>query len=128
MSETTAKDARDVGDKAAAFFTAAAEQVRTPLLAALGAGDLAASAISDALGKAKDKVKEGASAAQKELPADFSELKEKLDPAELRKLLDSFSDAALNLYHYLADHGEETLDKLRSKQEAAKAEEPTAAE
>jgi heparin binding hemagglutinin HbhA len=94
----------------------AVEQVRTPLLAALGAGDLAAKAVLDAVSKAKD----NADAARKELPTDVSSLREKLDPAELRKLVDEYTDAALKLYRKLAAQGEETLDKFRAQPQVKK--------
>jgi heparin binding hemagglutinin HbhA len=94
----------------------AVEQVRTPLLAALGAGDLAAKAVLDAVSKAK----ENADAARKELPTDVTSLREKLDPAELRKLVDEYTDAALKLYRKLAAQGEETLDKFRAQPQVKK--------
>jgi heparin binding hemagglutinin HbhA len=101
----------------------AVEQVRTPLLAALGAGDLAAKAVLDAVGKAKDGVTERAEAARRtaqDLPTDVSSLREKLDPAELRKAVDEYTDAALKLYRKLADQGEEALDKLRTQPQVKK--------
>jgi len=94
----------------------AVEQVRTPLLAALGAGDLAAKAVLDAVSKAKD----NADAARKDLPTDVNSLREKLDPAELRKLVDEYTDAALKLYRKLAAQGEETLDKFRTQPQVKK--------
>jgi heparin binding hemagglutinin HbhA len=101
----------------------AVDQVRTPLLAALGAGDLAAKAVLEAVGKAKDGVTERAEAARKtaqELPTDVTSLREKLDPAELRKVVEEYTDAALKLYRKLADQGEEALDKLRAQPQVKK--------
>src|SRR4051794_40165213 len=94
----------------------AVEQVRTPLLAALGAGDLAAKAVLDAVTRAK----ENADAARKELPTDVTSLREKLDPSELRKLVDEYTDAAVKLYRKLAAQGEETFDKLRTQPQVKK--------
>ncbi len=54
---------------------------------------------------------EAARTAVDELPG----LREKLDPSELRKLVDTYTTAAANLYSYLAEHGEETLEKLREQ-------------
>src|SRR5438105_181286 len=54
-------------------------------------------------------------------PTERGVLREKLDPSELRKLLDTYTTAAANLYSYLAEHGEETLDKLRSQPQVKKA-------
>ncbi|MFC0439561.1 hypothetical protein [Kutzneria buriramensis] len=110
----TTEDVRKAGEQAAATFAALLEQAKTPLLAALGAGDLAGKALSDALTKARTQVNERAEAARTavdELPG----LREKLDPSELRKLLDTYTTAASNLYTYLAEHGEETLEKLREQ-------------
>ncbi|MEV4311950.1 hypothetical protein [Actinocrispum sp. NPDC049592] len=101
----------------------AVEQVRTPLLAALGAGDLAAKAVLDAVSKAREGVTERAEAARKtaqELPTDVSSLREKLDPAELRKVVDEYTDAALKLYRKLAEQGEEALDKFRAQPQVKK--------
>ncbi|TCO65182.1 hypothetical protein [Actinocrispum wychmicini] len=98
----------------------AVEQVRTPLLAALGAGDLAAKAVLDAVTKAKDNVTERAEAARKEIPTDVTSLRGKLDPAELRKLVDEYTDAALKLYRKLAEQGEEALDKFRAQPQVKK--------
>jgi heparin binding hemagglutinin HbhA len=101
----------------------AVEQVRNPLLAALGAGDLAAKAVLDAVSKAKDGVTERTEAARsaaQDLPADLATLREKLDPAELRKVVDEYTDAALKLYRKLVDQGEEALDKLRAQPQVKK--------
>ncbi|MBV8933354.1 MAG: hypothetical protein JOZ47_10500 [Kutzneria sp.] len=109
---------RTAGEQATAAVNAVLEQVRTPLLAALGAGDLAGKAVADALNKAKLQVNERAEAAKAavdDLPSDLGGLREKLDPSELRKLLDVYTEAAANLYGYLAEHGKETLDKLRAQ-------------
>ncbi|AXB46614.1 hypothetical protein [Amycolatopsis albispora] len=96
----------------------ALEQVRTPLLAALGAGNLAAEAVAEAVNKAKARVTEGSETARKnieELPADVESLRGKLDPAELRKLIDEYTDAALKLYHKLAESGEQAWDRFAAQ-------------
>lgn len=98
----------------------AVEQVRTPLLAALGAGDLAAKAVLDAVSKARENVTERTEAVRKEIPTDVTSLREKLDPAELRKLVDEYTDAALKLYRKLAEQGEEAFDKLRAQPQVKK--------
>ena len=103
-SETTKKP---IGD--------AVEQARTPLLAALGAGDLAAQSIADALGKLRTRLNESAESARNgvgELPKD---LREKLDPAELRKLLENYQRSAQELYDHLAQRGETTVERLQSQ-------------
>ncbi|TNC28523.1 hypothetical protein [Amycolatopsis alkalitolerans] len=93
----------------------AVEQLRTPLLAALGAGNLAGQAVADAVGKARERVNESSEVARKnfeELPSDVTSLREKLDPAELRKLVDEYTEAALRLYNKLAESGEQAWDKF----------------
>jgi len=102
----------------------AAHAARTPLLAALGAGDLATKAVIEALTKAKttfDERTEAAKTAVDELPTELSGLREKLDPAELRKLVDAYTQSALHLYTYLAEQGEATLEKFRAQPQVKKA-------
>ncbi|MBB5910721.1 heparin binding hemagglutinin HbhA [Actinoalloteichus hymeniacidonis] len=118
------EDVKKVREQADAAVVTAAEQARTPLLAALGAGDLAAKAVVDLLGKVRERVTEGAEAARVSangLPQDFDELRQKLDPAELRKLVDAYTQAALQLYGHLAERGEATLDRLRARPEVQRA-------
>ncbi|MFC4001770.1 hypothetical protein ACFS2C_01570 [Prauserella oleivorans] len=106
MATTNTEDRKNTG---------AIEQIKTPLLAALGAGNLAGQAVADVLTKARERVTESSEVARKnieELPSDFESLRGRLDPAELRKLLDEYTDAALKLYHRLAEAGEETWEKL----------------
>lgn len=102
----------------------ALDQVRTPLLAALGAGNLASQAVIDAVNKAKEKVVEGGETARKnieELPHDVEGLREKLDPAELRKVIDEYTEAALKLYNKLAESGEQAWDKIAAQPQVKKA-------
>jgi heparin binding hemagglutinin HbhA len=113
----TTEDVRKAREQAVAVLNTAAESVRTPLLAALGAGDLATQAVIDAVNKARTKVNEGTTSARgtvDTLPRDFAGLREKVDPAELRKLVDEYTEAAQKLYHKLADQGEGALTKLKS--------------
>jgi heparin binding hemagglutinin HbhA len=108
MANTKTDDVRNIANTVV-------EQLRTPLLAALGAGNLAAEAVSDYVGKARERVTEGSEAARKsveELPSEVSSLRERLDPAELRKLIDEYTEAALKLYNRLAETGEQTFDKF----------------
>jgi heparin binding hemagglutinin HbhA len=102
----------------------AVDQVRTSLLAALGAGNLASHAVIDAVAKAKERVAEGSEHARKnieELPAEVGSLREKLDPAELRKVIDEYTDAALKLYNKLAESGEQAWDKIVAQPQVKKA-------
>jgi heparin binding hemagglutinin HbhA len=102
----------------------ALDQVRTPLLAALGAGNLAGQAVTDAVAKAKENVTKGSETARKnlqELPTDVESLREKLDPAELRKVIDEYTEAALKLYNKLAESGEQAWDKFSTQPQVKKA-------
>jgi heparin binding hemagglutinin HbhA len=113
----TPEELRKAGEQAAAA-------ARTPLLAALGAGDLAAKAVVEALNKARNAVSErteSAKSAVDELPGELNGLRDRLDPAELRKLVDAYTQSALQLYSYLAEQGEQTLEKLRSQPQVRKA-------
>jgi heparin binding hemagglutinin HbhA len=123
-SVPSAEDVRKVSEQAKAVVATAFEQVRNPLLAAVGVGDVATHAVIDAVGKARAQFAERAEQARgvvDELPTDVSSLREKLDPAELRKLVDSYADAAVKLYQYLTEHGEQALDRLRSQPQFKKA-------
>jgi heparin binding hemagglutinin HbhA len=100
------------------------DQVRTPLLAALGAGNLAGHAVVEAVSKAKERVAEGSENARKsleELPSEVGSLREKLDPTELRKVIDEYTEAALKLYNKLAESGEQTWDKIVAQPQFKKA-------
>ena len=77
-------DVRKAREQAVEALNTAVEQIRTPLLAALGAGDLATQAVVDAVNKARTRVTERAEAVRgtvEEVPGDLSTLREKLDPA-----------------------------------------------
>lgn len=102
------------------FFGEAAELARTPLLAAIGAGDLAARAVVESLTKLREQVNERTEAARTDLPRDFGQLRERLDPAELRKRVDSYAESARQLIDYLAGRGEETLQRLQSQPQVKK--------
>jgi heparin binding hemagglutinin HbhA len=112
---------QNTGGETARTVNGAIEQARTPLLAVLGAGDLATQAVVEAVAKARTQLTERADAARSELPTDIKGLREKLDPSELAKLLEQYGDAAIKLYQYLAEHGEQTFSKLRTQPQLQKA-------
>lgn len=107
----TTEELRKAGEQAVAA-------ARTPLLAALGAGDLAAKAVVEALNKARERAESAKQAAES---TDFTGLKDRFDPAELRKVVDAYTQSALNLYQFLAQHGEEALEKLKTQPQLQKA-------
>ncbi|GAA0505548.1 hypothetical protein [Saccharopolyspora thermophila] len=108
------EDVNKVREQAAQTFAEAVEQARTPLLAALGAGDLAAQALLDAVNKVRTQLNE------RSVPADLTELRDRLDPAELRKRFDAYGQSARQLYDYLAERGEQTLHRLQEKPQVKK--------
>ncbi|MER7080283.1 heparin binding hemagglutinin HbhA [Saccharopolyspora kobensis] len=114
------EDVNKVREQAEKAFGDAVEQARTPLLAALGAGDLAAQALLEAVNKVRTQLNERAEAARQELPSDLEELRGKLDPAELRKRVDAYSQTAKQLYDFLAERGEETLHRLQDQPQVKK--------
>ncbi|MFT7836243.1 hypothetical protein Q5530_08835 [Saccharothrix sp. BKS2] len=107
----TTEELRKAGEQAVAA-------ARTPLLAALGAGDLAAKAVVEALNKARERAEAAKQTAES---TDFTGLKDRFDPAELRKVVDAYTQSALNLYQFLAVHGEEALEKLKTQPQLQKA-------
>lgn len=109
------EEVRKVREQAATAVASALEQVRTPLLAAFGAGDLAAKAIVDTLSKTKDRVSEQTESTK----AAINQVQD--DPAELRRLLNAYTDAAAELYNYLAGRGEEALGRLRNAPQVQRA-------
>lgn len=117
----TTEDVKKAREQAVAVLNTAADGIRTPLLAALGAGDMATQAVIDAVTKARTKVNESATTAKDSVPTDFAGLREKVDPAELRKLVDEYTEAAQKLYHKLADQGEDALTKLKADPRVSKA-------
>jgi heparin binding hemagglutinin HbhA len=124
MTMPTAKDVRKARKQAVDALNTAVDQVRTPLLAAIGAGDLATQAVVEAVNKARTRANERAEAvkgAVEELPTDLNQLREKLDPAELRKLVDEYTEAAQKLYQKLTDAGEDAVSKLRNQPQVKKA-------
>lgn len=114
----TIEDVRKAGEQARAAVASAFEQARTPLLAALGAGEVTTKAVVDAVTKARTQFTESAEHARStagDLPAELTSLRERLDVAELRKLVDQYSEAANKLYGYLAEEGEKALERLRAQ-------------
>jgi heparin binding hemagglutinin HbhA len=107
----TIDDVRKASEQARALMSTALER---PFLAAVGAGDVATQAVLEALANARKQVTD-------QMPNDVTELRDRLDPAELRKLVDQYAEAAQKLYQYLTEHGEETLDRLRSQPQFKKA-------
>ncbi len=104
------------------------DQAKTPLLAAIGAGDYAIAAVTEALQNARSRA-EGNVETARERVADFpeefntqiSELRGKLDPEELRKVADAYVQAAAGIYVSLAERGDEVIAKVRKQPQVGQA-------
>ena len=107
------------------------EDLRAPLLAAVGAADLALATVNEIVASLRERAEEArtdANAAledrrarltklQEDLPTQFGELRERLTTDELRKAAEGYADAATTTYNKLVERGEAALERLRSQPE-----------
>jgi heparin binding hemagglutinin HbhA len=105
------------------------EDLKAPLLAAVGAADLALATVNEIVASLRERAGEARTDAtaraeerraqltklQEELPTQVAELREKLSSDELRKAAESYADAATAQYNKLVERGEEALTRLRSQ-------------
>lgn len=101
-----------------------AEAVRTPLLAVLGAGDLAYSTVSRAVTDARataTKRVEDVQSRVSELPEEFKELRGKLSSDSLRKQVDEFRSDVEGVYVGFAQRGEKAWGRLRKQPQVEQA-------
>jgi heparin binding hemagglutinin HbhA len=105
------------------------EDLKAPLLAAVGAADLALATVNEIVVTLRERAEEARTEAgtrvdqrrarltklQEELPTQFGELREKLSSDELRKAAEGYADAATAQYNKLVERGEEALARLRSQ-------------
>lgn len=75
-------EVQKVREQAANALGGAAEQARTPLLAVLGAGDLAAQTVYEAVQKVRTQLNEHVDSAQQDLPADLTDLRARIEPEQ----------------------------------------------
>jgi heparin binding hemagglutinin HbhA len=104
------------------------EDLKAPLLAAVGAADLALATVNEIVTTLRERAEEARTDAgarveerrarlaklQEELPTQFGELREKLSSDELRKAAEGYADAATAQYNKLVERGEEALARIRS--------------
>ncbi|CAM3632822.1 heparin-binding hemagglutinin [Tsukamurella ocularis] len=115
------------------------DDLKTPLFAALGAGDYAYEAVSEVVEKlraaatdaskdfqtkvdeAQAKVEEARGSAQAKLteakdglPKDVDELRAKFTADELRKVAAAYIQVATDIYESLAERGESAYDRIKS--------------
>ncbi|MCI4673607.1 heparin-binding hemagglutinin [Candidatus Mycolicibacterium alkanivorans] len=105
------------------------EDLKAPLLAAVGAADLALATVNEILAglreragevrtEAAERVEERRAALTKlqdDLPQRAEELRGRLSSEELRKAADSFFEDATATYNSLVERGEAALERLRSQ-------------
>lgn len=110
------------------------DDLRAPLLAALGAADLALATVNDLLTDLRERAGEARTDTssrveesrarltklQEDLPEQLREqvreLREKFTADELRKAAEGYLEAATNRYNELVERGETALERLRSQQ------------
>ncbi len=105
------------------------DDLRAPLLAALGAADLALATVNDLIVSLRERAEETRTDTrsrveesrarltklQEDLPEQFSELREKFTSEELRKAAEGYLEAATSRYNELVERGEAALERLRSQ-------------
>ncbi|MCV7219966.1 heparin-binding hemagglutinin [Mycolicibacterium elephantis] len=105
------------------------DDLKAPLLAAVGAADLALERVNEIVATLRERAgdarsdarttfeerRERISKLQEELPSQFEELRERLSSDELRKLAETYADAAQSTYNKLVERGEVALERLRSQ-------------
>jgi heparin binding hemagglutinin HbhA len=111
VSLPTAADVRKVREQAAKSAAERAEVARTPLLAVLGAGDAAVTAVTKAVTDARARGK----AQAEEVQARISALPQKLTAEEARKAAADVREQAENAYAGFAERGEKAWGKIRTR-------------
>ena len=105
------------------------EDLKAPLLAAVGAADLALSTVNEILASLRERAGEARTEAaerveerraaltklQEDLPQRAEELRGRLSSEELRKAADSFVEDATATYNSLVERGEAALERLRNQ-------------
>jgi heparin binding hemagglutinin HbhA len=105
------------------------EDLRAPLLAALGAADLALATVNDLITNLRERAEETRTETrsrvgerrarlaklQEDLPEQFTELRERFTADELRRAAEGYLEAATSRYNELVERGEVALERLRSQ-------------
>ena len=104
------------------------DDLRAPLLAAVGAADLALERVNEIVATLRERAGEARSDAearveesrarltklQEDLPTQFGDLRERLNSDELRKFAETYADAAQTTYNKLVERGEIALERIRN--------------
>lgn len=105
------------------------DDLRAPLLAALGAADLALATVNDLITDLRERAGETRTDTrsrveesrarltklQEDLPEQLRELRERFTSDELRKAAEGYVEAATNRYNELVERGESALERIRSQ-------------
>jgi heparin binding hemagglutinin HbhA len=124
-------DVGDIGTNLVKHLTV--DDLKAPLLAAVGAADLALERVNEIVTTLRERAGEARSDAearveesrarltklQEDLPTQFGELRERLSGDELRKVTEVYAEAAQSRYDDLVGRGEAALERLRSQPAAA---------
>jgi heparin binding hemagglutinin HbhA len=105
------------------------DELRAPLLAALGAADLALATVNDLVANLRERAEETRTDTrsrveesrarltklQEDLPEQFTELRGRFTSEELRRAAEGYLEAATSRYNELVERGEAALERLRSQ-------------
>jgi heparin binding hemagglutinin HbhA len=105
------------------------DDLKAPLLAAVGAADLALERVNEIVTTLREQAGEARATAstraqerrarltklQEDLPTQFDELRGRMSSEELRKFAETYADAAQTTYNKLVERGEAALERLRSQ-------------
>jgi heparin binding hemagglutinin HbhA len=104
------------------------DDLKAPLLAAVGAADLALERVNEIVATLRERAGEARTDAearveetrarvtklQEDLPSQFGELRDRLTSEELRKFAESYAETAQTTYNKLVERGEAALERLRT--------------
>jgi heparin binding hemagglutinin HbhA len=105
------------------------EVLKAPLLAAVGAADLALATVNEIVASLRERAEEARTGAttrvevrrarvtklQEEFPSQVADLREKLSTDELRRAAEGYAEAATTTYNKLVERGEAALERIRQQ-------------
>ncbi|MDX1883487.1 heparin-binding hemagglutinin [Mycolicibacterium sp. 120270] len=105
------------------------DDLKAPLLAAVGAADLALERVNEIVATLRERAGEARTDAesrveesrarltklQEDLPTQFGDIRDRLSSEELRKFAESYAEAAQTTYNKLIERGEVALERLRNQ-------------
>lgn len=118
MARTTTNRTSAKKNRTTAKKPTAIDQAKTPLLAAIGAGDYALSTVLGAVSDARTRAEERAEHTRDRItsiPDEIDELRGKLEPEELRKVAEAYVQAAASIYVSLAERGNDAVGRIRKQ-------------